>query len=338
MILNQDSVRDLMIVWVDRVVFSQFYLVITLSLFTIGLMIFRRRREQRLERLKTEYAELFVNELISLTDPQPQLLLNRPSKWGCWLKAEALQETLLSQINALGGSERDYAVKRYIDLGFAQDDIELCTSHYWWLRLEGVSHLNALKTDSFARVFNYMRKDENPLIALYSLLGLSVLKHSFNNPQLFESLSTYIHRQDNILLEITRNWSNAFGLQKLAEYISRTSSTEFRNTFISAICHLKTAESAPVLNEFLKSKSEEFSAELIAEIIQAIREIGDPSIQIDVEKFLGHKSDLVRQRALEFLITVNFDIPKNLVPIIENDSSPGVRRIYEDWIGQGHAA
>lgn len=334
---SKESVRELMILWVDRVVYSQFYMVIALSLFTIGLMIFRRRREQRLEELKIEYAELFVNELIAFTDPRPQFFLKRPPKWK-WLRAEAMQETLLSQINALSGSEREYAVKRYIDLGFAQDDIELCTSHYWWLRLEGVSHLNALKTDSFARVFNYMRKDENPLIALYSLLGLSVLKHSFNNPQLFESLSTYIHRQDNILLEITRNWSNAFGLQKLAEYINRTSSKEFRNTFISAICHLKTAESAPVLGEFLKSKSEEFSAELVAEIIQAIREIGDPGIEIDVEKFLKHKNELVRQRALEYLITVQFDIPKNLVPLIENDSSPGVRRIYEDWIGRGQAA
>ncbi len=326
MISNIELIKNGMITWIERIVFYQLYLVAFLAVLTIGLMSFRKKRERRLENLKSEYADLFINELLNQGDATPPLLLKRPSKYK-WLAEAALQETLLTQINSLSGSEKTYAVKRYIELNYAKDDIELCISLRWWKRLEGISHLNTLKESSFARVFNYMRKDSNALISLYSLLGLSSLRHPFNTPKLFDTLGEKVHPQDNILLEITQNWSNLFGLEPLVEFIQRTPSVELRNTFVAAICQLKTPESAAVIAGFLHQTSKPFSADLIAEMIHSLRDLAD----IDMQPYLQHESELVRQRALEF-VTGSFGvIPAHLIEAIRLDPSPGVRRIYEEW-------
>lgn len=315
--------------FISRVVFVQVGVVACIGVLTLFLLLYRRWFTNRKNKWKQIYGDLIVEELLRNMEEKEVYLLPKLSG-NQWLRRTSLKDTLLIQIRSISGAEKAYLVKRYFDLGLAKSDLATCTSVFWWRRLQGLANLRVLADPKLAPCFALLKKDKNELVAMTANLALSELDHYLNYVNPLELRSLLRQGRQSNLAEITANWCQVHGFDKVFKISCEVSDPEMRDAMLVAILNVKTPESSQALAGFLSDAHYE-SPELLARIISSLRETGDPEALPAVIEYAHHPDERVQARAIEFILEFLPEERRSELRIFELDPSPFVQRILRIW-------
>lgn len=322
------ELRAEVLTWVTRLVWLQLFFILCLACGVVCLLFVRKLREHLLNSWTAAEGELAVNELLALMDGEEKPLLHRYARWKIWRNV-AMRDALLQQIASVSGGERDYLVRRYLELGCADEDLRKTRSRLWARRLAGTARLSQLSHASLAPVFDRLQWDGNRLVGATALLALSGLDHELNRPEIERLAPLLEDGRLSLVRASLANWCGLFGFEAVFKNALDSREGELRHKALSALLTAKTPEAGPALMALLRDHR--LPASLVAETLGALREIGDPAAVVLARELFGHPSELVKQRAAEVMLELGTEGFRRDLKRIKSERSTGVRRLLRDW-------
>ena len=312
--------------YIQAIVETQLTIVLCMAMLTLALLIVRNWQQRRLARQREFYAELLIQEILGLdvgTNPKP--LIRGPRRWQIF-RYRSLKSVMVRHISTVTGTEKDYLVQRYQQLGFALHDLRKIKSWFWWRRLKGLSNLNLLGLDKFAPTFHLATRDRNELVAAFAHIPLSSLRHELNQIRPLNELPVAVRSRKNVMHEILKNWCTIYGHDFLLDQIRNERDPQLLPQLIEAAAVAQSTE----LAEAIASKLREpyLPVEAAEQILILLRKVGDPASSAAVTPCLEHSQELIRLRAVEFLISVG-NIEALRDSKIYTDTAISVRRTLQ---------
>lgn len=321
-------IQETIIRWMTSTVLFELGLVLFMAVGVVVMLVYRRWREERLKVLTAVKIDNIVAELLGLMEEKPIQVLSPSSKW-VFLEAQATRDAILNQIHAVSGSERDYLVGRYIELGFALQDISGTTSRYWSKRLASAARLAQLSNPVFSDTFNHLIADSNRLVSATALLALSSTHSVANKPNLDRLTDLISDGRLSLFRAILHNWCRIHSFEMVLGQVVGYKSGELRNKALSTLLASKSVESGQALLSLLQDKT--IPAELIADLLGALREISEPTAIEVARDFFDHPDHRVKQRAAEIMLALDAPGFDRDLERIKSDSDAGVRRLLQEW-------
>ena len=301
----------------------------------IAVMLLRRNRRQAWTELKrVEFAELLVAEMLdALEGAAGPAILTRPRRAG---ERAVLKGVLLEHLRSVSGFERELLIRRYEELGYVDEDLRALNSRLWWRRLRGASDLASLDSHRFALDFHRLCFDRHELVSAFAFYALSGLDHQMNQPFSVRKFPVAVQSRRNLMTEILRNWARVHGPQCVTEQIGRIDEPRLLDSLVTAASTTLTTETSEAFADLLRQRIT-FSPEVLDAMLTCLRKVGDPQFADVVRPFAKHANDVVRLRALEYLVEMGEDDILGRADIVA-DRSVKIRRALERWRGERVAA
>ncbi len=321
--------RQQLLYWMSQIVYVQLYAIGVISFIVLGLLAYRQWKSKRMDTYKQSYSEIVVEEMLLRMDMENAQLIMAPTRLE-WIKRQSLKQTLQEQIQALSGVDKQSLVTRYFELGFAQQDLKLCMSMFWWNRLEGVSNLRLLGRDKLAPFFQYLKKDKHELVVATALLALSELNHDLNKIN-FDDLTPLLDSgRQSALSEMATSWCRIYGFETVFNAAVDCHREDLRTHVISSILGLRTPDSVPVICEYL-AEAHYHTPRLLSDLIMGLKEVANEDVLDTIGEYAFHFDERVQLSAIDFMLRHLPEEDTLRWRLIETDPSPKVQRYLSQW-------
>lgn len=290
------------------VVEIQFAILMVLAVFVLILLVHRNRAAVRIEKLKTAYADALISEMLSLLESGEGMRAIVAPRFYEFRRREILKTVFLEHFNSVSGPEKVFLAKRYDELLFALDDYNATGSFVWWRRLQAVSNLSLVGSAESAPLLYRMTYDRNSLVSATAFLALSQLKSDLNKPRLVTELPAALLQRKNLLFEILRNWSLVHGASSVINQIRLVKDPTLLGVLVSAVSTLQSTEIGDAYAKILETQTN-LPPPAIQDMLVLLRRVGDPAWIETVRPYASHAQEVIRLRALEYLIGMGeFDL------------------------------
>lgn len=293
---------------IELIVKFQLGAVCVLSVVILFLLIHRNRKAVRVEKLKAFYADGLVSEMLAFLEGSEFKPIIQPPTWYESGDRIVLQTVLLEHFSSVSGQEKEFLARRYADFHFSEDDAMNSRSLVWWRRLQAVSNMSLVGSLESAPTLRRLFRDRNSLVSATASLALSHLDHELNRPTLISRLPKRILQRKNLLHEILKNWARVHGSSAILEQIPKVSDPTLVGVLVRAAATLQSPEVSDTFSEIL-SRRKDLPAAVVQEMLVLLRRVGDPAHSLLVRTFVNHEQEVIRLRAMEYLIAIGeFDI------------------------------
>ncbi len=326
--MNPLAIEKFILRWVSMIVYGQMIIVSALFVMTIVLLTIRKRRQLRFAHLLDRYADDLTTELLNAPEKDSDKIA-RPGIFKS-LERTALREACHRQIKFLSGPERVYIIRRYIDFGFAKDNVDECYSNQWWKRLKAVVQLSHLQMPMLIPLFQDLSKDSNDLVCAYAYLGLSRLKEGSECVDAQALLRLAHTGRINLLREIITNLCRHREPTQMISMALSSKNENLQEAMISSLALMKTPEIGTELAEVLRHP-QHLSNSLLVNVLRALKEIGDPSFLDAVLNFKNHGDERVQLEVVEFILSYAADADEELKAFNPAELSIPVQRALQKY-------
>ena len=309
---------------IEAIVKFQLGAVCTLSVVILYLLIHRNRKAIKEEKLKAFYADSLVTEMLAFLEGEVFApVISAPAWYESWNRL-VLKTVLLEHFSSVSGHEKNFLVRRYKDFHFNEEDEMNSRSLVWWRRLQAVSNMSLVGSLESAATLHRLSVDRNGPVSATAALALSNLDHELNVPVLISLLPKSILQRKNLLHEILKNWAHVHGSRVMVDQIPQISDPTLVGVLVSAASTLQSPEIAEAFSKLLITRRD-LPVTVVQEMIVLLRRVGDPAYIEVVKPFVHHEQEVIRLRAMEYLVAVGeFDVLDD--PSVKADRSVVVQR------------
>lgn len=284
----------------------QFVIIILLTLYTAVVLKLRMYLKKKLYSLDQFYSNALVDEVCfrAIGDNESKSNFRMPP-WYRPFQRQALKKTLLNHIERMKGSEREFVVSIYEELGFALIDAKNTLSVNWQKRLEAVINLNQLRLPRYVLYLQRLLEDQNEVVASSALLALMGTKHAANSPSLFQQYAARHLERSNILIEIAKNIAQVHGINALFIKVNKSIHPILKDACVAAIIDSKDHRRNGILERIVVIDSLSIWAKV--QILDTLGKLIDPAHQEIMQKFVNDESDELKLIAQKWFINTNID-------------------------------
>jgi HEAT repeat protein len=305
--------------------------VVLTSLFLVSRAIWLKHKA----RIQDDYGRILIELLFETSAGQSAQTVRLPKIW--FWQESIFRDVILHQIHALSGDERATLIKLYVRDGYLANDQKLLQSRAWWVRLRASIRMDLLTLHECAPFFTELMKDPNLLVALCATRALSRLSVSIDEELVFATLERVGNRRREAAIEVLSNLVAISGPNRLIQYLEHKPESPIAISCVRILGDSRAVEAAGVLLQILNVPSF-FPDDLITEVLEALRKIGDPSALDLAKATLHHSSPTVRATSVLLLQEFGETLSPEDKLILEQDASVEVRRALQKNRDQEEAA
>jgi hypothetical protein len=312
---------------IGQVVLIQAALLVFAVCGTTLFLLLRSLWTRHAEGKQIEYNNKLVDLLFDPPTLENKARAEMPNIW--FWQEHLYRDVILNQIRIIAGHEREVLIALYVRSGFLAEDAILLRSRVWWRRLTALIRLDTLSLPQSRQWLLEAMNDRHLLVAMCATRAISRMAGELDPALIFSALERVGQQRREAMIEIITNIGSQLGPQPVIRYLESASESELAIPCIRVLGDLRATEAMPVFLQILGC-AELFTAELLSELLDAVRKVADPEAVALTRELLKHSSPLVRAKSIHLLRELgDQEADEELMKLEVSDADVEVQRAFK---------